>query len=156
MALPRLCQRFVVAQVSVCVSLSPLLLWEHFSALFTQKVMYVYLGAINKMSKQFPLNTFSCSEAWEKKKKICVSWATGFGSFMPFLFHNWTSQGAVNSWNSCIFTVSMHEHFKAIERLADNDLLILFAILGLFIHHRVVNQPALTLSLRKSSGPKYQ
>lgn len=57
---------------------------------------------------------------------------------MPFISHSQTSQEAFNSWNSCVFIVSIHEHFKAIERLTDNDLLILFAILGLFIHHRIV------------------
>lgn len=46
-----------------CLCVSPHLLWEHFSTPFTQKVMFVYLGAINKMSKQFALNTFSYSEA---------------------------------------------------------------------------------------------
>lgn len=139
----------------LCVSLFPHLVCELFSALFFQKVTYVYLGAINKMSKQFTLNAFSCSETWGKKKSVFLE-PQGLGLLSLFFCIAEHPQGAVNSWNSCIFIVSMHEHFKAIERLADNDLLILFAILGLFIHHRIVNQPALTLSLRKSPGPKYQ
>lgn len=74
----------------------------------------------------------------------------------PFTSHSQTSQEAIGSWNSCVFIVSLHRHFKAIERLPDNDLLILFAILGLFIHHCSVGCPTLSPLFRASTGPKYQ
>lgn len=113
----------------------------------------MYVCAVTTMAKSSATNRFFFSEALEKSMLLEPQILALLFPLFPIVK---ASREAVNSWNSCIFIVSMHEHSKAIERLTDNDLLILFAVLGFFIHHRIVGWPALTLSLGNSSGPEYQ